>query len=47
MDTATQIKRFLESKSVAFIGVSPTTGENEFNILKEFLDYDYQGGFTL
>jgi len=47
MDTAAQMKRFLEPKSVALIGVSRRTGENEFNILENLLDYDYQGGFTL
>jgi hypothetical protein len=40
-------EKFLEAKSVALIGVSPRAGENEFNILENLLDYDYQGGFTL
>ena len=47
MDMATRMKRLLKPKSVASIGVSPRTGENEFSSLENLLDYDYQGGFTL
>lgn len=37
------MKHFMEPKSVALIGVSRQTGEYAFNILKNLLDYSYQG----
>ena len=43
MQTAKQMKQFMEPQSVALIGVSRYTGEGTFNILENLLSYGYQG----
>ena len=43
MQTLTQMKQFMEPKSVAIIGVSRDTGEWSFNILEHLLSYGYHG----
>jgi len=43
MQTAKQMKQFMEPQSVALIGVSRDTGEGNFNILENLLSYGYQG----
>ena len=43
MNVVEQMKKFIEPKSVALIGVSRRTGGLAFNILENLLDYGYQG----
>lgn len=43
MDIITQMKLFMEPKSVAFVGISRRTGEEAFNILENILAYGYRG----
>jgi Acyl-CoA synthetase (NDP forming) len=43
MDVVTQMKNFLEPRSVAIFGVSRRTGKEAFNILESLLSYGYQG----
>ncbi len=43
MQTAKQMKQFMEPQSVALIGISRYTGEGTFNILENLLSYGYQG----
>jgi len=43
MQTLEHMKQFVEPQSVALIGISRATGEGNFNILENLLDYSYQG----
>ena len=44
MDIVAEMKKFVEPKSVALIGVSRRSGEDALNILENLLSYGYQGG---
>jgi len=43
MNVVEQIKKFVEPKSIALLGVSRRTGRNAFNILENLLSYGYEG----
>ena len=37
------MKRFMEPESIALIGVSRNTDRGSFNVLKNLIDYGFQG----
>jgi len=43
MNTVEQIRKFMEPRSVALVGVSRRTGPGAFNILENLLGYSYRG----